>query len=200
MSERLSQSERRAQTRRRLLDAAAELFVDRGYHAVSLEEIAARAGFSRGALHYNFTAKQDLLLTLLDEHLAERGQQLGAARLSEDDPVAIAEDTIRALPFDRRFSLLFLEYTCAAARDPEIATAMRAQLDELRARNVPAAERVFRTAGVDEPPTRELVAALSALLNGLSIEALAGTDLDELEARFSLVLGLVLRGLMDSRV
>lgn len=192
---RLNQQQRRAQTSERLIAAAAELFAERGYHAVSLDQIAAAAGYSRGAVHYNFADKHDLFLGLLDDQLATRSNQLESAEPPSGDPSAVAAETVAALPFDRRFSLLFLEFACEAARDPEIATALRERLGPQRERNAAVAAPLLEAAGVGEAPVVELTEALSALANGLSVDALTGVDVDRLDARFSLIVGLVLEGL-----
>jgi AcrR family transcriptional regulator len=62
-------------TRQRILDAATELFVDRGYEATSLREIAERVGVTKAALYYHFTSKEELLRALL-EPLEEFQQRL----------------------------------------------------------------------------------------------------------------------------
>ncbi len=62
---RLTHEERRLQTRERLLEAAHELFVERGFGATSLEEIADAAGYTRGAFYSNFRDKTDLLIESL---------------------------------------------------------------------------------------------------------------------------------------
>ena len=69
-SPRLSRAESRALTRAALLAAGAEVFAERGYHRAAVEDIAERAGFTRGAFYANFRDKADLLLTLLDEQSA----------------------------------------------------------------------------------------------------------------------------------
>jgi AcrR family transcriptional regulator len=185
---RRTQAERRNQTRRALLDAAADLFAERGYHAVSLDEIAARAGYTRGALHYNFTGKHELLLDLLEERLAARGAALPETNTG-------AAEIVGALPFDREFSLLFLEFAAAAARDPEIGAALRERLTTARAQNIPAVKRLLKTLDLPEPPAGDLVHLIGAFVNGLAIEALAGEDLDELNRRFNLLLDLLFAGL-----
>ena len=49
---------RRQATRERLLDAAFEVFAEQGVHASTVEQIAERAGFTRGAFYSNFTTKE----------------------------------------------------------------------------------------------------------------------------------------------
>ncbi len=59
-------STRRDRTRERVLDTAWRLLVERGYHQVSLEEIAREAGITRQALHrWHFRSKAELLLALV---------------------------------------------------------------------------------------------------------------------------------------
>src|SRR5271165_3909467 len=61
----LSPERRRQQTREHLLQAAAQVFAERGFHGTSLDEVAAAAGFSKGAVYSNFRNKEDLFLALL---------------------------------------------------------------------------------------------------------------------------------------
>src|SRR4051794_36714619 len=62
---RLTREEKKAQTRARLLDAAADVFRGHGYQGATVEEITAQAGFSRGAFYSNFTSKEELFTELL---------------------------------------------------------------------------------------------------------------------------------------
>jgi AcrR family transcriptional regulator len=48
-------------TRRRILDSAAEVFVEHGYSGSSMRDIAERLGITKAALYYHFTSKEDLL-------------------------------------------------------------------------------------------------------------------------------------------
>jgi len=57
----------RHERRRQLLDAALEVFVERGYHAAAMDEIAERAGVSKPVLYQHFPGKLELYLALLDE-------------------------------------------------------------------------------------------------------------------------------------
>lgn len=64
-STRLPRDERRGQ----LLEAASEVFVDRGYHAAGMDEIADRAGVSKPILYQHFTSKLELYLAVLSRHV-----------------------------------------------------------------------------------------------------------------------------------
>jgi AcrR family transcriptional regulator len=62
---RLPRDERRGQ----LLGAASEVFVDRGYHAAGMDEIADRAGVSKPVLYQHFSSKLELYLAVLAQHV-----------------------------------------------------------------------------------------------------------------------------------
>jgi AcrR family transcriptional regulator len=68
---RRSQADRRAATRRALLDAARGLFAERGYHGTVAEEIVRRAGVTRGAMYHHFEDKRGLFRAVVEEIEAE---------------------------------------------------------------------------------------------------------------------------------
>ncbi len=72
MATHVTRSERKARTREELLRAARTVFLRRGFHAASLDEIADEAGYTKGAVYSNFAGKDDLFLALLDEHYDRR--------------------------------------------------------------------------------------------------------------------------------
>jgi AcrR family transcriptional regulator len=89
----MSRSERKTQTREELVAAARSVFLRRGFHGATLEEIADEAGYTKGAVYSNFAGKDDLYLALLDAHYETR---VGAyAEMMVDEPTY--EDAIRAV-------------------------------------------------------------------------------------------------------
>lgn len=73
-----TQGERRAETRRRLLAAAAELFAERGVEGASIDAIAERADRTSGALYDHFGGKDGLLFALLDGWVDDVATVVGA--------------------------------------------------------------------------------------------------------------------------
>jgi AcrR family transcriptional regulator len=100
---RRSRAEQQAETRSRLLDAAAEAFAAHGFVGASIDHITDLAGYTRGAFYSNFSDKAELLielsqarmadfaLTALPEILAaDEADRLGqAARWLVDEPPAL---------------------------------------------------------------------------------------------------------------
>jgi AcrR family transcriptional regulator len=76
---RRSQAERTAATRAALLRAAREQFADRGYAAVPAEDIARRAGVTRGALYHHYADKLDLFRDVFDQLEAELSAEIRTA-------------------------------------------------------------------------------------------------------------------------
>ena len=62
----VSRAERQAQTRGSLIATAREMFLTDGYSATSLDKVALRAGFSKGAVYSNFAGKEELCMAVLD--------------------------------------------------------------------------------------------------------------------------------------
>jgi AcrR family transcriptional regulator len=62
--------ERRTDTRKLIRAVALELFAEQGYEKTSLREIAERLGVTKAAVYYHYRTKEEILSSLLDEHLA----------------------------------------------------------------------------------------------------------------------------------
>jgi len=119
-----TQEERKAETRARLIAAAADLFARKGFHAVSAEAVADAADRTTGALYSHFGSKDGLLLALVEQWLDE-----SAARISADvEDSSDLDGRLRALWSDSMTSdpedadawlLLELELWLHAARNAE---------------------------------------------------------------------------------
>jgi AcrR family transcriptional regulator len=73
-------------TRDALIQAALELFTERGYAAVGTEEIVARAKVTRGALYHHFADKRDLFRAVFERVEGELMERIGARMDASDDP------------------------------------------------------------------------------------------------------------------
>ncbi|WP_155348862.1 TetR/AcrR family transcriptional regulator [Acrocarpospora pleiomorpha] len=119
-----------AETRERLLRAAAEVFAERGYDGTRVADIAAAAGVSNGALYAHYGSKAELLVAALRVH----GRRL-LAGLFADDPDRSITDLLLAigrwLPRRRDPSrFLIVEALVAARRDTDVAGPTRAYVGE----------------------------------------------------------------------
>jgi AcrR family transcriptional regulator len=119
-----------AETRERLLRAAADVFAERGYDGTRVADIAAAAGVSNGALYAHFSSKADLLVDALRTHGRNLLCELFAAE--PDRPVVDLLLTVgRWLPRRPDTSgYLIVEALVAARRDEDVAGPMREYIGE----------------------------------------------------------------------
>ena len=119
-----------AETRARLLRAAADVFAARGYDGTRVADIAAAAGVSNGALYAHFGSKADLLVAALRAH----GKRVLSDLLTADPGRPVTDLLLqvgRSLPRrqDSR-GYLVVEALIAARRDEEVAGPMREYIGE----------------------------------------------------------------------
>jgi len=69
-----------------ILDTAARLFSEKGYHAVSMRDIAKETGMLPGSLYYHFSSKENLLYSVYERGVNVIAAQVDAATASQDDP------------------------------------------------------------------------------------------------------------------
>src|SRR5436305_8371818 len=122
--QRLTRAERQAQTRQELLDAAARVFVRRGFTGSSVEEISAEAGYTRGAFYSNFRSKNELFVELLHDRVYARYTEMTQEGL-HDRPPTLKETgerlaAIQANPEGRWIWRLWFECLAQAGRDEEL--------------------------------------------------------------------------------
>ncbi|MDZ7884793.1 MAG: TetR/AcrR family transcriptional regulator [Mycobacterium sp.] len=122
---RLTRAESKEQTRRRLLDAAAQVFALRGYTAASVEEIAESAGYSVGAVYSNFSNKEQLFEALMTDRAVDRMSEVAQAiqetRASAGDPLrALGAMLIAMADKEIDVAVLRTEFWLHAVRNPEL--------------------------------------------------------------------------------
>jgi AcrR family transcriptional regulator len=163
-------------SREQLLAAASRVFARSGYHGASMSEIAAEAGFSKGALYWSFASKDELFFALLDE-LDEHLRALITAAASAPADRDIRGDLSRDIFAVLEHGLLFHEYSALAVRDPKVAA--RYAERNARLREELAASMRTRHEAIGVPmaiPAEQLATAVIALVDGLSIQQLTEPD------------------------
>jgi AcrR family transcriptional regulator len=83
-------------TREALIEAALELFTERGYAGVGTEEIVARAKVTRGALYHHFDDKRDLFRAVFERVEGDLMERIGATMEGADDPYDLMVSGMRA--------------------------------------------------------------------------------------------------------
>ncbi|HEU0295129.1 MAG TPA: helix-turn-helix domain-containing protein [Anaerolineales bacterium] len=134
IKQRMSRKESQLQTRERLLDAALQVFSRRGYSAASVDEIAAEAGFSKGAVYSNFSSKEDLFLALIDRRFAADVQGYPGIINFMTDGLRLKNgpDFKEVVMEDRTWNILMVEFFLFALRDESNREKLAVRLSQLR--------------------------------------------------------------------
>jgi AcrR family transcriptional regulator len=131
--QRLTQDEKTAETRRRLLDAAIVCLSDRGYANTTTSEIAERAGLSRGAQLYHFPRKEELLTSAV-EHLFELKfieiKEKVSQLTNESDRRAMAIDLLWEIS-KNRLTTAWIELVVASRTDSYLRESVRGANDRI---------------------------------------------------------------------
>jgi AcrR family transcriptional regulator len=182
MQRRLTRQERKSETRERLISAAMRVFAERGYESATLDEVAAAAGFTKGAVYSNFAGKDELFVALVERRIEVQMRML-AARLngpsadaggvdgSEEDAGALDPEA------NRQWIVLAVEVWLHAMRDERVRQLMAEQYR--RARTITAsiiAAAYQRTGGKPALPPRDLAIVVEALGVGIAFQSFLDPD------------------------
>jgi len=195
---RLTRAEAKAETRRRLLEAAEAVFRREGYHRASLDRIAAEAGFTTGAVYSTFGSKADVMLALLAARAERRRavwtEVLDSAPTVEDFVTEVARRYAREVAAEREWLVVASEFMIVIGRDEELRTRYAA-LHETGLAELTASIQTW-TQRLGEPLTiapRRLATVVTALRRGLVLEGLvAPAEVSEeliVEANLTLLRG-----------
>jgi AcrR family transcriptional regulator len=172
----LTPERRRQQTREYLLKAAEQVFGERGYHGASLDEVAAVAGFTKGAVYSNFKNKDDLFLALLESRYEQEMELLKEILDSaEGPPEAQLGDMVAHIrrQYDTgqdTWTRLELEFLLYAMQNP----AAREKLVAFRRMDIESVARIIEAErkrhGVESSEPADYAARIVvALMRGINI-------------------------------
>ena len=166
------------EARDQLLAAALEVFARRGYRQAGVDEIAAAAGYSKGALYWHFSGKEDLLMALLEERvdppMRDMVELLESAPPERDMSVEASREFARRLASERDALLLDREYWSLAIRDPELRARYAERQTELRdglARALKARARHLGTPDLPMP-AEDVARIVISIIGGLAVDDL----------------------------
>jgi AcrR family transcriptional regulator len=166
------------EARDELLDAALQVFARRGYRQAGVDEIAAAAGYSKGALYWHFSGKEDLLMALLEERVdaprREVVELLGSAPPDRDMSVEGSREFARRLGSQRDAVLLDREYWTLAIRDPELRARYAERQTELRDALARALEARARHLGMPDLTMRaeDVARIVMGIFGALAVDEL----------------------------
>jgi AcrR family transcriptional regulator len=164
-----------------LLEAAMDVFAERGYRDASVDEIAERAGYSKGAIYFHFSGKDDLFFALLEERIdrpmREAIKLLESAPPEDDMALEANRHFVELVSGQRELLLLDHEYRSQAIRDSRLRARYvkrEAKLRSVLAKGLQARAKHLGAPLVAAP--EHVATALLALAFGLAQEKLIQPD------------------------
>jgi AcrR family transcriptional regulator len=180
MQKRLTRQEHQQQNRLALLAAAERVFAERGIAGASLDEVAAEAGLTKGAVYSNFTGKEDLVLAVMHHRLGREADSQAEHGLSRERP---PEELIDAFgrywaerlgsPEERTFRMVILELVLHSLRRPDVRDQLRDLMATDKSRPHPL---VPPDSDLAKLPPGQAENILLALDLGLGIRAMVDPD------------------------
>lgn len=179
---RLTREESRTQTRHRLLEAARTVFARRGFHGASVDEIAAEAGYSKGAVYSNFEGKEEIFLELDRAYMAEEVAKIDAvltgleARKASPDQAGEGIGAwVKSFTADPEWFVLGVELQLHARRNPAFAVKAAAMKDHYRGVFASLIRRMFEALGKESPANSDQIANVMIALS-LGIPLIQSAD------------------------
>ncbi|MBK1787552.1 TetR/AcrR family transcriptional regulator [Prauserella cavernicola] len=189
---------RRDEVRRRLLDAAAEVFAQRGYQAARLDEIAHAAGFTKGAVYSNFDGKHALLAELIEQHVRTQFTVSTFEIRAKNRPERVIDDVAAVfatgIAEQTTWTRLLVEIGQLASHDPDVREVYVGVRRTLRDELAAVITRACGDLDLDlVVPAEQLALTLQSLRLGLALEY--GTDPEQVDqAAITAVFADTLRG------
>jgi AcrR family transcriptional regulator len=168
--------------RERILNAAQQCFIESGFHAASMANIAETAGMSAGLMYRYFENKNAIVLAIIDRQLRDAHESLSRQNPASDlaaDLFALFRGWQARDPSVMN-AALYLEMSAEGTRDPQVAAAVRAadaQLhEELKAWIARPREQGGLGLPADKAAARVLM--LQSFVRGLAVNAVRNPGLD----------------------
>jgi len=153
--------EQAARTRARVLDAAGELFVERGYARTTMQDVADRAGVARDTVHAVFGGKARLLTALIDVRLVPDGSVANVTQTPAAQAIKAERDPRKQIELfatwitelSTQLRPVFEILRTASAVEPEMA-AVFSEMDRFRMQNMQMYAKWFAARGPQRVSTR----------------------------------------------
>jgi AcrR family transcriptional regulator len=178
---RLTRKQRQEHTRRCLLESAGRVFARRGLTQASVDEVAADAGFTKGAVYANFGSKDELFLEMLDLRFARRLADMERAMSTDEPPEVQARtagrDFVEFLSSDPDWQALFVEAALHASRDEAFRAKLHQHYAAMRSHMADLLRARSEAGGFDPGvPFDQLATMIFAMANGVGFEQLVEPD------------------------
>jgi AcrR family transcriptional regulator len=173
---RLTREAQKADTRARLIECARRVFLENGFHAATLEQIALAAGVTKGAVYSNFDSKADLFLAVSRARMEQRMAGYARVRATATELDVLVREFVRIMMRhdpDGRWASVVAEAWAVAAADERFRRALIEQSARGNTFIMRAVDDLAERAGVEFVlPVERMDTLCTALMRGMLLQRL----------------------------
>ncbi|MGY0468125.1 TetR/AcrR family transcriptional regulator [Staphylococcus xylosus] len=179
--QRLTQEERKKETRNLLIDSAIDAFSKFGFQGTSIDKIAEQAGFSKGAFYAHFTSKEEIFLTILEQQMGKHASSIQGEIVQQKSLTGLINQmeeyfsTVRNE--SKTASMLNIEFLLYSMRDDSVRLKWRNLINKSVKDISNTIDELLIRENIDSPLSAEEIAwTILSLENGLMIFSHIGED------------------------
>ncbi|EMA6344746.1 TetR/AcrR family transcriptional regulator [Bacillus cytotoxicus] len=172
--QRLTQEQRKQETRKLLLESAFETFAKLGFHGASVDKIAEHAGFSKGAVYAHFHTKEELFLAIVDRQMHIYVQDI-CNMIEKEQSLESFIETIDQYSHSIRqktktWNMLTMEFLLYAMREESVRDKWANMIDDTVEQISKSIENFIQNADYQATlSAKEIAWTILSLENGISI-------------------------------
>lgn len=195
------QADRRAETRRKLLDAAVTSLVENGFAGTTVDTIASAAGVTRGALNHHFDSKIELMLAAAGRVTEDFVDRLASRleRFAGPDPYESALRSLWEAIYREPMFVARLELLLGARSQAEIVAEIKAELQRGHRNVHTLLSDAFQRSDSPLTLSQEVLDLALTTLRGMALEMIVRQDEDFADRQIRLLADAV-RALMTARL
>jgi AcrR family transcriptional regulator len=169
---------RTQETQSKILDAAQAIFSEQGFEKTQLEQVAVRAGYTRGAIYAHYSGKEDLFLALIEHCVLTKAaavRQLIEGQQEPSERAGIFRRWIASQLCDHSSGMLMLEFKLYALRRPRSREKLQRIFDLLFESSGNDIIEIFFGDDLDKASraaAERCLAVMDAILSGVMLESL----------------------------
>ncbi len=156
--------------KKQIIDAAEEVFTQKGFDQARMDDIAEETGLSKGTLYLYFKSKDDLITAILDRMFQYEFRQFEALKLAEISAVDAIWKITELLTKDilglQRLMPIIYQFLALAFRNKHVQLALKKYINQYVDILVPILQRGIDSGEFRQVDARETAIAMGAMLEG----------------------------------
>jgi len=179
----------------RLARCAFEVFAERGFRDASVQDIAARAGVTKGSFYSHYRSKQEIILATCNHYYRTYQQRVRAQLATLDDPLerlrSVLEYAVRTCVIDRQTRVFTTKVFALSLQDDAVRAGWAQFYDTVRQQYLGLVHAAVAAGQLQSPQPEAAVNLMLAAIEGVKLRAVFEPQIAAPDERASIVEGLL---------